>query len=323
MTAAEKISAVQTLYGEMTTTKYQGSVAVDCSLGGGDFRAAALAGMNALQGYYIELNFLYNGIVTDAVDSSGDSLLALLSARNSTPYLPGIGFDFTTSTFFSARGGRYVTQIESSQSGSISEGEVHRLVFKVIPSATGDSTTLSITLDGKSALAPTVVAYNYNDPASGASVPAPIIAARGISLAVLSTKMYLPSGQLVSALSGSASLSSPSWDVSGVTGDKLTPSNNVISVSKANAANEVLITLYLNMAAEKILLRLYPFERDKSPTDIPTAYDMTQVELAARLYARAGAEGEISHNENGINRTYKTVDDADILSRIVPYCRTW
>ena len=77
------------------------------------------------------------------------------------------------------------------------------------------------------------------------------------------------------------------------------------------------IESYLALAASRILSRLYPF--GNAPTEWPAAYDMTQVELAIRMIARKGGEGEISHAENGVSRTYGTVDDEDILSRLVPF----
>lgn len=39
------------------------------------------------------------------------------------------------------------------------------------------------------------------------------------------------------------------------------------------------------------------------------------------MIARRGGEGEIAHNENGINRSYGTVNDEDILNRITPFVK--
>lgn len=78
-----------------------------------------------------------------------------------------------------------------------------------------------------------------------------------------------------------------------------------------------MIQSYLALAASRILARLYPF--GGAPAEWPTQYDMTQVELAIRMIARKGGEGEVSHSENGVSRTYGSVDDEDILSRLAPY----
>lgn len=82
---------------------------------------------------------------------------------------------------------------------------------------------------------------------------------------------------------------------------------------------ENVIPVYLRMAESAIQSRLYPFDSDLSY--IPSRYDMTQCELAVRYINRRGAEGESAHNENSINRTYGSVDDSDILNRIVPFAR--
>ena len=83
------------------------------------------------------------------------------------------------------------------------------------------------------------------------------------------------------------------------------------------AVTTAMIESYLALAADRILIRLYPF--GGAPTDWPTQYDLVQVELAIRMIARKGGEGEIAHSENGVSRTYGSVDDEDILSRLVPF----
>ena len=78
-----------------------------------------------------------------------------------------------------------------------------------------------------------------------------------------------------------------------------------------------LITAYLNLALQKILDRLYPF--GSQTAELSSNYDMLQCELAVRMIARRGGEGEINHSENGIIRTWANVDDEDLLSRVVPF----
>lgn len=76
-----------------------------------------------------------------------------------------------------------------------------------------------------------------------------------------------------------------------------------------------LVSTYLSLAKQKMLSRLYPFG---GAQNIPDQYHATQCELAARLYLRRGAEGELSHSENGVSRSYGSVDDSDILNRLIP-----
>lgn len=84
-------------------------------------------------------------------------------------------------------------------------------------------------------------------------------------------------------------------------------------------ATEQTVSVYLHLSEQKILDRLYPMDSSKRAESVPDKYALLQCELAARLYLRKGAEGEASHEENGINRTYGSVDDEDILSRLTPY----
>lgn len=78
-----------------------------------------------------------------------------------------------------------------------------------------------------------------------------------------------------------------------------------------------LIASYLALAADKITKQIWPF--GGQPPDLPCQYDLVQVQLAVRLIARKGGEGEIAHSENGISRTYDSVDDEDILRQLTPY----
>lgn len=96
-----------------------------------------------------------------------------------------------------------------------------------------------------------------------------------------------------------------------------------ITISKSLIGDEdvsdSIITAYLDLAKNAMLKRLYPF----GTTDeiLPPQYDMDQCELAVRMFGRRGAEGETSHSENSISRTYGSVNDEDILSRLVPFAK--
>lgn len=83
------------------------------------------------------------------------------------------------------------------------------------------------------------------------------------------------------------------------------------------AVTTAMIESYLALAADRILRRVWPF--GGAPAEWPTQYDMVQVQLTVRMIARRGGEGEISHSENGVSRSYKSVDDEDILGQLTPY----
>lgn len=78
----------------------------------------------------------------------------------------------------------------------------------------------------------------------------------------------------------------------------------------------MLLTL-LSISAQKVLDRLYPF--DDTMTSIPSRYVSKQVEIAVWLYNKRGAEGQVAHSENGINRAYESADIPDsLLAGITP-----
>lgn len=86
----------------------------------------------------------------------------------------------------------------------------------------------------------------------------------------------------------------------------------------AEASEDDLLLMYLTDAERIIVNRLYPM--DDIDCTIPDKYESRLVEIAAYLYNKRGAEGETSHSENGISRSYESGSiPASMLSDIVPY----
>lgn len=62
----------------------------------------------------------------------------------------------------------------------------------------------------------------------------------------------------------------------------------------------------------------------RTPPELPMEkqYATLQLEIAQFLYNKMGAEGEKSHNENGVNRTYENAHIPDsMLDTVVPLGR--
>jgi len=87
------------------------------------------------------------------------------------------------------------------------------------------------------------------------------------------------------------------------------------------AATDSVVAVYLTLACNTMLERLYPYSANKDSGDIPTRYDTMQCELAARYFLRRGAQGENRHEEPDVNRSYGSVDDDDILKRLTPFAK--
>lgn len=86
----------------------------------------------------------------------------------------------------------------------------------------------------------------------------------------------------------------------------------------SGAEEDILLSTLLTLAAQKILDRAYPY--DPEVTEVPQRYVGKQLEIAVYLYNKRGAEGQTSHNENGISRTYESADVPESLMRgITPF----
>jgi hypothetical protein len=73
----------------------------------------------------------------------------------------------------------------------------------------------------------------------------------------------------------------------------------------------------LESAKAVILSRRFPF--GDYPEDIEPRYKDLQIRIAVEMFAKRGAEGETSHSENGISRTYASSNvSEDLLREITP-----
>lgn len=89
--------------------------------------------------------------------------------------------------------------------------------------------------------------------------------------------------------------------------------------AEADGWSDNVLNAYLNIAGQKILNRAYPY--DNTVTEVPTRYGYLQCEIAAYLLNKRGAEGETSHSENGISRTYENADVPESMLRdVIPHC---
>lgn len=82
--------------------------------------------------------------------------------------------------------------------------------------------------------------------------------------------------------------------------------------------DEVLST-YLALAGRKVIAKAFPFNPDE--TEVPMEYEYLQVEIAAYLLNKRGAEGQTSHSENGVSRGYESADvPPSMLKSVTPCC---
>lgn len=81
--------------------------------------------------------------------------------------------------------------------------------------------------------------------------------------------------------------------------------------------NEYELEDILESAKAVILSRRFPF--GARPTEIEDQYKDLQIRIAVEMYNKRGAEGEISHNENGVSRSYSSASvSEELLREITP-----
>ena len=86
--------------------------------------------------------------------------------------------------------------------------------------------------------------------------------------------------------------------------------------------DEEVLSVYLELAAGKILNRMYPYKESYDGLSVPDRYAEIQLKVAAYMLNKRGAEGQIQHIENGIHRNYGSADIPDgMLQEIVPYAQ--
>lgn len=98
-------------------------------------------------------------------------------------------------------------------------------------------------------------------------------------------------------------------------------------------ADDAILEYYLDEARSEYLNLRYPYggyktvsvrnENDWTVSEEPVvepAYLNWQIAAAVELYAKRGGEGEISHTENGVTRSWDNARlSSELRSRIVPY----
>ena len=92
-----------------------------------------------------------------------------------------------------------------------------------------------------------------------------------------------------------------------------------VLISPDTASEELLLHL-LEQSEGIVLNRRYPFGAPDGAT-LSAFHEQIQLRIAVELFSKMGAEGQISHQENGIYRGYEAGDvSPSLLKQIVPVC---
>ena len=103
--------------------------------------------------------------------------------------------------------------------------------------------------------------------------------------------------------------------------EKLLMVKTILDIDETDTSEDYLISVYLTAASREIIAWRYSYGNTEV-TEIPNEYEMTQVFAVVAGYSIGGAEGQTSHSENGINRTFQYADMVNyIRAHVIPICR--
>jgi hypothetical protein len=81
--------------------------------------------------------------------------------------------------------------------------------------------------------------------------------------------------------------------------------------------NDIELEDILESAKAVILSRRFPF--GEQPTEIEPKYNDLQIRIAVEMYNKRGVEGQTSHSENGVSRSYSSASvSEELLREITP-----
>ena len=96
-----------------------------------------------------------------------------------------------------------------------------------------------------------------------------------------------------------------------------TAEKSTMLTNMTGETDNAVLSTYLTLAEGVVIRKAFPF--GDGSEEMPVKYDRTQVEIAAYMLNKRGAEGEKVHNENGVIRHYEDGDiPPTLLRRILP-----
>lgn len=85
----------------------------------------------------------------------------------------------------------------------------------------------------------------------------------------------------------------------------------------ADDSEDTKLDIYLRAAADVLLDWRFGNAPEK-PVSVPPEYEMTQIQAVVVGYSMSGVEGQTTHNENGIYRTFRYPDMLAYIQQNVP-----
>ena len=90
-----------------------------------------------------------------------------------------------------------------------------------------------------------------------------------------------------------------------------------LKIRITETVNDAELEDILESAKAVILSRRFPV--GEQPEEIENKYNDLQIRIAVEMFSKRGAEGETSHSENGVSRSYASANvSEDLLREITP-----
>lgn len=100
------------------------------------------------------------------------------------------------------------------------------------------------------------------------------------------------------------------------TSEKLDMVRSLLGIASNDGSNDERIEVYLSAAGKEIISWRYSYAGNM-PVDVPDEYEMTQVMAVVAGFSQSGADGQATHSENGISRTFNYPDMLHYIHRNV------
>jgi hypothetical protein len=105
---------------------------------------------------------------------------------------------------------------------------------------------------------------------------------------------------------------------------QLTILKRLLGISLSDTDQDDILECLLENAKNRILeKRWMNYKEDDRDNTLLSSDTYIQLDIAKELYSKMGVEGQLSHNENGIDRSYESADiSPSIMKRILTKANT-
>lgn len=102
-------------------------------------------------------------------------------------------------------------------------------------------------------------------------------------------------------------------------------SNVKIELEITGTEQDALLTRFINKASKKVVKIRHPYGcTEEQKEEAIEQYEDNITDIVVFMYNKMGAEGELSHSENGVYRTYKGDGiPYSFTSNIVPFVKAF